>query len=252
MYSRVYLNLQGPEAKFQHPLDVKSLVNVSDGNEYLLVADTYNNCLRKIDVKKKKVEKLDIQMGLNEPNSTCIDTSNRLVYIADTNNHSIKVMKNVELSSNEPIAIDEFKIELGNVDESQLEKLNIRGDSTRDVLARFSFKLNPGAENSWKATIVTASTTNKKKSNSKSFQGAFTQTDLIESSETYVYKFQGLDIDRASDEIITSMQLKLNLVYCDSGDEKSKSCKMFKSTKNFDQKELAKILSNHRIILPLD
>lgn len=225
---------------------------MSDGNEYLLVADTYNNCLRKIDVKKKKVEKLGIQTGLNEPNSTCIDTSNRLVYIADTNNHSIKVIRNVDLSSNEPIAIEEFKIELGDVDESQLEKLNIRGDSAGDMFARFSFKLNPGAENSWKATIVTTSKTNKKQSNSRSFQGAFTQADLIESSKTYVYKFQGLDIDRAGDEIVTSIQLKLNLVYCDSGDEKSKSCKMFKSTKSFEQKELAKIFSNPCIILPLD
>jgi len=91
-------------ALFQHPLGIH-------GNDrFLYVADTYNHAIRKIDLGIRRVETiiknlgegtctLDGEkcstLGLFEPND--VKYYNGLLYIADTNNHLIRVFDGKEL-----------------------------------------------------------------------------------------------------------------------------------------------------------
>lgn len=73
----------------QHPLGVAFYKNK------LYVADTYNNKIKELDLKTKKVK--TFLSGLNEVGGIFINQDK--LYIADTNNHSIKVanLKNKEV-----------------------------------------------------------------------------------------------------------------------------------------------------------
>ncbi|KAL3863542.1 hypothetical protein ACJMK2_005293 [Sinanodonta woodiana] len=90
----------GVKAKFQHPLAV-TLVTTESGP--LLVADSYNHKIKSIDLKTKNCTTImgtgqagsamkdnPLKTELNEPGGLCV--SNNLLYIADTNNHNIKVL----------------------------------------------------------------------------------------------------------------------------------------------------------------
>jgi sugar lactone lactonase YvrE len=82
---------RGSAARFQHPLGL-----ALHGN-FLYVADTYNNAIRRIDMTNREVTTwLDKQhlratsaskTSLNEPGGLSI--ANQTLYIADTNNHRI-------------------------------------------------------------------------------------------------------------------------------------------------------------------
>ena len=84
----------GNQVRLQHPMDVKCL-NESE----LLIADTYNNKLKIIDVKTKLC-KLFVHEILSEPNGLCVDKENEKIFIADTNSHAVKVinLKSLEAS----------------------------------------------------------------------------------------------------------------------------------------------------------
>ena len=83
----------GPNARFQHPLGI-----AVSGNE-LIVADSYNHSLRRIDLQTATVSTLAGSgaagneldpLQLSEPGGLSVsDTS---LYVADTNNHRIVVM----------------------------------------------------------------------------------------------------------------------------------------------------------------
>ncbi|XP_063433983.1 NHL repeat-containing protein 2-like [Mytilus trossulus] len=87
---------KGYDCKLQHPLGVAI---VTEENGPLLVADSYNHKIKSIDLKTsicKTVIGLEtnndgvIKFQLNEPGGLCV--SQDKVYIADTNNHQIRVL----------------------------------------------------------------------------------------------------------------------------------------------------------------
>lgn len=85
----------GMEAKFQHPLGVA----YCDSSKTLYVADTYNHKIKKVDVGPQKVTTLYPTMiettdpaTFNEPSGLSITADGKYLYIADTNNHCIKIL----------------------------------------------------------------------------------------------------------------------------------------------------------------
>jgi hypothetical protein len=85
----------GPEARFQHPLGI-DLLPAGD----LLVADTYNSAIRRVDPATGEVETVSGGEGQGwqdggqplyfEPGG--LDAAGGKVYIADTNNHALRVL----------------------------------------------------------------------------------------------------------------------------------------------------------------
>lgn len=97
----------GQDAKFQHPLGVA----YCEPTKTLYVADTYNNKIKKIDILTQKVTTLNPTMiettdpvHFNEPSGLSITPDGKYLYIADTNNHSIKLLN---ISKN---VCQEFKV----------------------------------------------------------------------------------------------------------------------------------------------
>lgn len=82
-------------AKLQHPLGVS--YNPTDG--YLYVADTYNHKIKRVDITSNVIETCFIRekdrsdfFPFSEPDGLCVDSKGKLLYIADTNNHTIQVV----------------------------------------------------------------------------------------------------------------------------------------------------------------
>lgn len=84
------------DAKLQHSLGI-----TSKDEKTLFLADTYNHKLKKIDASENSVVTVtppisDTTDGenqlFNEPAGICISPSGKKLYLADTNNHSIKVI----------------------------------------------------------------------------------------------------------------------------------------------------------------
>lgn len=91
----------GINAKLQHPLGV----TWDKKRKLLYVADSYNHKIKVVDPKMKNCATLagtgeasDItgssftQSTFNEPGGLCVEENGRLMYVADTNNHQIKVL----------------------------------------------------------------------------------------------------------------------------------------------------------------
>lgn len=108
---------KGVDAKLQHPLGVAWTPEQS----LLYVADSYNHKIKVVDPKTKECSTLagtgeagntlgpDFnQSRFNEPGGICASGGGRLLYVADTNNHQIKVL---DLASNTvslfPISADQ-------------------------------------------------------------------------------------------------------------------------------------------------
>ena len=121
----------GTQVRLQHPMDVKCL----NENE-ILIADAYNNKIKIIDVKSKSCKALFNLVKLSEPNGLCIDKSNERIYIADTNNHSIKVLTSKTF---EEISSDSKSEKLFN--HSNFYELIVKFDSI--------IHINHDAPNSW-------------------------------------------------------------------------------------------------------
>ncbi|XP_041671594.1 NHL repeat-containing protein 2 isoform X1 [Cheilinus undulatus] len=92
---------KGVDAKLQHPLGVAWAPEQS----LLYVADSYNHKIKVIDPKMKQCSTLagtgeaGATLGpefdkscFNEPGGLCVGDSGKLLYMADTNNHQIKVL----------------------------------------------------------------------------------------------------------------------------------------------------------------
>ncbi|XP_077358390.1 NHL repeat-containing protein 2 isoform X2 [Festucalex cinctus] len=92
---------KGVDAKLQHPLGVAW----SPQQKLLYVADSYNHKIKVVDPKTKQCSTLagtgeagdavgpDFVMSLfNEPGGICVGTGGKLLYVADTNNHQVKVL----------------------------------------------------------------------------------------------------------------------------------------------------------------
>lgn len=228
-------SFQGSQAKFQHPLDVKCYLNSKQNeNEFLLVADTYNNCLKKIDVKKKKVEKILLvneAFTLNEPSGICVDYRTDTLFLADTNHHSIKIVKDFNINS-QKFSMEEFQIKFTTSGLPKVEELRISNRKKNDyqLCSSFRFKLNSNAENTWKLAI--------KGSHAACINGSFKSKDLIEcKKDSYVYKLDDAFVDKSW--TIDKIRLDLNLIYCGN----DLSCKILKKSFDFNKKEIQSLLS---------
>lgn len=91
----------GINAKLQHPLGVAW----DKKRKLLYVADSYNHKIKVVDPKMKNCATLAgtgearnvvgssfTQSAFNEPGGLCVEENGRLMYVADTNNHQIKVL----------------------------------------------------------------------------------------------------------------------------------------------------------------
>ncbi|KOB77259.1 hypothetical protein OBRU01_04474 [Operophtera brumata] len=85
----------GSEAKLQHPL----CVAYSESSKCLFVADTYNNKIKKVDISTQKVTSLKFlkvettdSVTFCEPSGLSLSSDGKYLYVADTNNHSIKLI----------------------------------------------------------------------------------------------------------------------------------------------------------------
>ncbi|KFO28982.1 NHL repeat-containing protein 2 [Fukomys damarensis] len=91
----------GIDAKLQHPLGVAW----NKKRNLLYVADSYNHKIKVVDPKTKNCTTLAgtgntnnvtsssfTESTFNEPGGLCVGENGRLLYVADTNNHQIKVM----------------------------------------------------------------------------------------------------------------------------------------------------------------
>uniref|UniRef100_A0A3Q0RUT5 NHL repeat containing 2 n=1 Tax=Amphilophus citrinellus TaxID=61819 RepID=A0A3Q0RUT5_AMPCI len=92
---------KGVEAKLQHPLGVAWVPEQS----VLYVADSYNHKIKVVDPKSKQCSTLagtgdagdtlgpDFNKScFNEPGGICVGDGGKLLYVADTNNHRVKVL----------------------------------------------------------------------------------------------------------------------------------------------------------------
>ncbi|OXB62006.1 hypothetical protein ASZ78_006713 [Callipepla squamata] len=91
----------GINAKLQHPLGI----TWDKKRKVLYVADSYNHKIKVVDPKMKNCATLAgtgeasniigssfTQSTFNEPGGLCVEENGRLMYVADTNNHQIKVL----------------------------------------------------------------------------------------------------------------------------------------------------------------
>lgn len=74
---------EGRLAQLQHPLDVAW----DPISQSLLVADSYNHKLKKINVQSLKCYTCPVRLRFNEPGGVCVHE--KAIYVADTNSHSL-------------------------------------------------------------------------------------------------------------------------------------------------------------------
>ncbi|KAG7492516.1 hypothetical protein MATL_G00014770 [Megalops atlanticus] len=92
---------EGINAKLQHPLGVAW----SPSSSLLYVADSYNHKIKVVDPKSKQCRVLAgtgeasnslgpgfEEASFNEPGGLCVGEAGKVLYVADTNNHHIKVL----------------------------------------------------------------------------------------------------------------------------------------------------------------
>ncbi|KAK3873469.1 hypothetical protein Pcinc_021523 [Petrolisthes cinctipes] len=114
----------GVEARLQHPLAVACV------DQAIYVADSYNHKIKVIHPSGKKYtistvvgsNSLDTDMKLNEPGGVCVSLDGSCLYIADTNNHTIKILS---LKDSIP---KEFPLHL--IDESDSPSQDFLNDNT--------------------------------------------------------------------------------------------------------------------------
>ncbi|XP_060568528.1 NHL repeat-containing protein 2-like [Ruditapes philippinarum] len=155
---------KGNQAKLQHPLGVS--MATEDGP--LLVADSYNHKIKSIDITKRSCQTLMgtgkpgsskgsnlLEAELNEPGGLCSDWRGKKVYIADTNNHDIKVLNLEEHTVRSlPFIFTSAPTDLVDTDKEK-SPLSM-ADQGKNVTINLEIKLAEGvhlneeAPNSWK------------------------------------------------------------------------------------------------------
>ncbi|GFO25865.1 nhl repeat-containing protein 2-like [Plakobranchus ocellatus] len=169
---------KGYDAKLQHPLGVTVV------NDNLIIADSYNHKIKYVDLNTKEchtlagngspgavIDPYDLKLcQFNEPGGLSADHEKKLIYIADTNNHTIKVLDFVKKSIYQlPIIFPEeadVQVEALTMDEDTQGKKKA-GITLPAVTARVSEQetvlhvpvelpdghhFNTDAPNSWKIT----------------------------------------------------------------------------------------------------
>ncbi|XP_019868171.1 NHL repeat-containing protein 2 isoform X2 [Aethina tumida] len=139
------------DAKLQHSLGVA----MSRNEKSIFVADTYNHKIKKIDIEKNHVTTISVPLNdttdgqlhmFNEPAGLCVSVDGSKVYLADTNNHQIKILK---LDDNENITgIDKLDLKISEessvLDKSKYKIIQIKPLSvnTKGGKIILSIKLN--------------------------------------------------------------------------------------------------------------
>lgn len=213
---------KGYEAKLQHPLDVCFLKN-----NFLIVADSYNNSLKLIDIKTKLCRKIFIQNSdLNEPNGICIDENNGYLWIADTNNHSIKFFRVDDIFKEKEIIFSNILLDqsVDSVDYVQkIDKLKLNDQKFIEI--NFNFKLNESAENFWTVKV-----------NERTITGLFTKNNLFH--KIFLENF----------EKIFFLELHINVAYCQMVDNDS-ICKLLNKKIVLNESELFALNQNGHFII---
>ncbi|GAB1607602.1 NHL repeat-containing protein 2-like [Argonauta hians] len=113
----------GVSAKLQHPLGITMLCDPTEGKPLAVLADTYNHKIKCIDVMEMSCSTLigcgqpgnlitadPLQSLLREPTDVAVDTTTQRLYIADSNNHCIKLFDSkTSLLSHFPLKLPKQK-----------------------------------------------------------------------------------------------------------------------------------------------
>lgn len=144
------VDARGLKARFQHPLGVA----YKDG--WLYVADTYNNKIRRIEVKSGKAETFlgngeggmrdgkGERATFDEPGGVSI-LGNKL-YIADTNNHLIRVadLETREVTTLIKSNMERLTEQQAHIADREAMELPLQQIKTGTSTVRFDLKLGPG------------------------------------------------------------------------------------------------------------
>ncbi len=203
----------GSEALFQHPLGIDG---APDGS--LLVADTYNSAIRRIDPASRRVETVSGGSGQGWRDGTDplyfepggLDVVGSKVYIADTNNHALRVLdlESGAVSTAVLTGIDRFFAPIRPdrpAEELVLEEVRLRPGESRlviDVELPEGYKINPTA-----ASLAAATA----KGEAVRLPGA---AETREPGLSFPVSFP-LTVTRGSGEI----RVELSLVYCEAVNE---------------------------------
>ena len=148
------------DAKLQHPLGVA----LSEDENVLFVADTYNHKIKRIEIGRGEASTVSTITGysgsFNEPAGLCVGGNGKL-YVADTNNHCVKElilhhntcdsMEEVQIVIGEEVDRGRYRTLEGGVSTMRLEGGTIRfevGFELRDGL-----KLTEGAVQRWECRL---------------------------------------------------------------------------------------------------
>ena len=218
----------GIEAKLQHPLDV-SFVNTENGT--LLLVDTYNSAVKKVDLKTKRCQKFvntASDLDLNEPSGICVYETT--LWIADTNNHVIKFVDKFDINS-EDFSLKEFSINfkdcVDSIGDLKFVHLNL-GKGKKKLLVKFDFELNEQAENTCKVSLVS---TNKLKT-----ECAVCLRRNNKKENVFILDKIFVDIDT-----VLEVTLHFHLVLCVEDKFGSKMCKMVRILKSYSKSDLLKL-----------
>ncbi|KAF2981219.1 hypothetical protein EK904_014570 [Melospiza melodia maxima] len=231
----------GINAKLQHPLGV----TWDKKRQLLYVADSYNHKIKVVDPKMKNCATLAgtgeagnvvgssfTQSAFNEPGGLCVEQNGRLLYVADTNNHQIKVLdletkilsmlpilkpEACDVPDNLPVQKD--KINLPRLPKSapniELPSLTVAPGQTIQFLLKLTLpldsKLNEEAPSAW---FITA------EDNTWLLQGQCLTGEIKDVSCQTVIPFQ-LPGSCVSAE--ATLAIKVCLYYCSKG---SSACMM--------------------------
>ena len=190
-------------------------------NDFLLIADTYNHALKLIDLKSKHCHKLKLNINLNEPNGLCIDPTTNNVYICDTNNHSVKIIKNFDTNKTE-FQVNELTIANQNITEL-IGKIQLKNE----ILVDLNFEMNFEASNNWHLTIF-----NQNQSKSE-FKGIFENKNQM----SKLYNLTSTDLEVES---IKQIELDLCIYYCEENNSLGKICKIFKKKISYTKENMIK------------
>ncbi|XP_075573896.1 NHL repeat-containing protein 2 isoform X3 [Pelecanus crispus] len=233
----------GINAKLQHPLGV----TWDKKRKLLYVADSYNHKIKVVDPKMKNCATLAgtgeasnvvgssfIESTFNEPGGLCVEENGRLMYVADTNNHQIKVLDlDTKILSMLPILNPEVcdvpdnlpaqKDKITNLPKLpksapnvQLPSLTVAPGQTIQFLLKLTLppdsKLNEEAPNSW---FITA-----EDNNTWLLQGQCLSGEIKAVSCQTVIPFQ---LPRSCLSAEAILAVKVCLYYCSKG---SSACMM--------------------------
>ena len=162
---------KGDYVRLQHPLGIVAL------DDKVLIADTYNHKIKKLDPDKRSVKTF---LGAGKPGQVDgrearfyepggLSTANGKLYIADTNNHAVRVVDlktrettTLQIRGLEPpaalvqSAIDE---EGPNAQEIKIATQQLRGDSNAELVINVElprgYHLNPSAAQRYRVSVET-------------------------------------------------------------------------------------------------